>query len=125
MDSTYKTNKYKMPLLDIIGILSFNTSFYSSFAFLKREREDYVWALKVFSKVLDEKQPCIIITDKEFALINVIKIIFPNCTHLFCVWHIEKNILTNYKRYFEKRSITVHCKCLVTIKRKVCWGMDR
>jgi MULE transposase domain len=69
---------------------------------LKREHEEeYIWALKVFSKVLDEKQSCVIITEREFALINTIKIIFLNCTHLLCVWNIEKNILTNYKIYFE------------------------
>ncbi|XP_077221956.1 protein FAR1-RELATED SEQUENCE 5-like [Tasmannia lanceolata] len=33
MDCTYKTNKYKMPLLDIVGVTSFNSSFYSCFAF--------------------------------------------------------------------------------------------
>ncbi|KAL6532409.1 hypothetical protein OROGR_014379 [Orobanche gracilis] len=31
MDCTYKTNKYNMPLLDIIGVSCFNTSFYSGF----------------------------------------------------------------------------------------------
>ena len=34
MECTYKTNRYKMSLLDIVGISSFNTSFYSCFAFL-------------------------------------------------------------------------------------------
>ena len=39
MDCTYKTNKYKMPLLDVVGVSSFNTSFYSCFAFMqKKER---------------------------------------------------------------------------------------
>ena len=66
MDCTYKTNRYKMPLLDIIGISSFNTSFYSGFTFLKGEsEEDYIWALKRFSKILGEKQPYVIITDRS------------------------------------------------------------
>ncbi|XP_078159354.1 protein FAR1-RELATED SEQUENCE 5-like [Carex rostrata] len=108
MDCTYKTNRYKMPLLDIIGISSSNTSFYSSFAFLKGESEkDYIWALKMFSKILGEKQPYVIITDREFALINAINIVFPECKHLLCVWHIEKNILTKCKKYFETEEIWV------------------
>ncbi|XP_078149520.1 protein FAR1-RELATED SEQUENCE 5-like [Carex rostrata] len=108
MDCTYKTNRYKMPLLDIIGISSFNTSFYSGFAFLKREsEEDYIWALKRFSKIMGEKKPCVIITDREFALINAIKIVFPECKHLLCVWHIEKNILMKCKKYFETEEIWV------------------
>ncbi|XP_021762921.1 protein FAR1-RELATED SEQUENCE 5-like [Chenopodium quinoa] len=47
MDCTYKTNKYKMPLLDIVGVTSFNTLFFCGFAFLFKEKEsDYVWALQ-------------------------------------------------------------------------------
>ena len=108
MDCTYKINRYKMPLLDIIGISSFNTSFYSGFAFLKGEREeDYVWALKMFSKILGEKKPHVIITDREYALINAINIVFRECTHLLCVWHIDKNILAKCKKYFESEDIWV------------------
>ncbi|GAA0160256.1 hypothetical protein LIER_43516 [Lithospermum erythrorhizon] len=43
MDCTYKTNRYNMPLLEIIRIRSFNTSFYFCFIFLKSERlDDYL-----------------------------------------------------------------------------------
>ncbi|CAG8490265.1 9399_t:CDS:2 [Acaulospora morrowiae] len=46
MDCTYKTNKFIMPLLHIIGMTSFNITFSSCFAFLKSEQEeDYEWAL--------------------------------------------------------------------------------
>nr|GEV76541.1 protein FAR1-related sequence 5 [Tanacetum cinerariifolium] len=75
MDCTYKTNKYKMPLLDIIGVSSFNTSFYYGFSFLKNEDEDsYEWELNAFKKILgDNNQPSVIITDRELALMNGIK----------------------------------------------------
>jgi MULE transposase domain len=62
MDSTYKINRYKMSLLDIMKISSFNTFFIQVLFFFKREREeDYIWVLKMFSKILDEKQPCVVI----------------------------------------------------------------
>ncbi|GJW41654.1 protein FAR1-related sequence 5 [Tanacetum coccineum] len=49
MDCTYKTNRLNMPLLDIIGVSCFNTSFYSGFAFLKTETvKSYEWALEAF-----------------------------------------------------------------------------
>ncbi|XP_068339031.1 protein FAR1-RELATED SEQUENCE 2-like [Pyrus communis] len=98
MDCTYKTNKYKMPLLDIIGVSSFNTSFYSCFAFMqKEEEEDYVWALSMFSKLLGiDNHPVAIISDRELALMKAIESVFPRTTNILCVWHIEKNILTNY-----------------------------
>ncbi|GKD29422.1 PKS-NRPS hybrid synthetase, partial [Tanacetum coccineum] len=74
MDFTYKTNKYKMPLFDIIGVSCFNTSFYSGFVFLKKEDKDsYVWDLKVFKKFLGHaSQPAVIISDRELALLNVV-----------------------------------------------------
>ncbi|CAG8837662.1 15057_t:CDS:1, partial [Racocetra persica] len=42
IDYTYKTNKFRMPLLHVVGMTSFNTTFSSCFAFLKSEqKEDY------------------------------------------------------------------------------------
>ncbi|XP_077214390.1 protein FAR1-RELATED SEQUENCE 5-like [Tasmannia lanceolata] len=103
MDCTYKTNKYKMPLLDIVGVTSFNSSFYSCFAFLqKEEREDYVWALTMFNDMLDNvSRPTVIVTDRELALMGAIKIVFPGAMNLLCVWHIEKNILSKCKCHFQ------------------------
>ena len=40
MDCTYKTNKYKLPLLVIIGHTSLGTSFYVEFAFVAKEQEE-------------------------------------------------------------------------------------
>ncbi|EXL64793.1 hypothetical protein FOPG_18956 [Fusarium oxysporum f. sp. conglutinans race 2 54008] len=46
LDCTYKTNKYGMPLLDIIGADACQRSFCIAFAFLSSENEeDYTWAL--------------------------------------------------------------------------------
>lgn len=43
---TYKTNKFKMPLLNVVGLTGLDTTFYIAFAFLKGEQEqDYIWVL--------------------------------------------------------------------------------
>ena len=104
MDCTYKTNKYKMPLLDVVGVSSFNTSFYSCFAFIQKEgEEDYVWALTMFRDILSvENYPSVIVSDRELALMNAIRIVFPRTMNLLCIWHIEKNVLRNCKCHFEK-----------------------
>jgi len=39
-DTTYKTNKYYLPLLEIIGITSTNMTFVVAFAYLSSERMD-------------------------------------------------------------------------------------
>ncbi|KAL3498455.1 hypothetical protein ACH5RR_041187 [Cinchona calisaya] len=90
---------------EIIGVSSFNTSFYSCFVAMQKEEEsDYIWALERFKKLLGVgKNPSVIVTDSELALMNAIEIVFPSTTNLLCVWHIEKNILFKCKKYFEEK----------------------
>ena len=102
MDCTYKTNKYNMPLLDIVGVSCFNTSFYSGFVFLEKEDEaSYIWALSAFKKTLESREPSVIMIDRELALMNAIKKVFPNTTNLLCIWHIEKHVLAHCKKHFD------------------------
>ncbi|CAH1770883.1 10294_t:CDS:1, partial [Entrophospora sp. SA101] len=102
LDCTYKTNRYRMPLLNVVGMTSFNTTFFSCFAFLKDEKEaDYEWALTCISKIFNGmSHPKVIVTDRELALMNAIGRIFPGAHHLLCIWHINKNILAKCKRHF-------------------------
>ena len=103
MDCTYKTNRYRFPLLNIIGITACNKPFFSAFIFLKDEtRESYLWALTKLRSIL-KVFPRVIITDKEKALISAIETIFPNSKRMLCLWHIEKNLLTNVKAEFQDK----------------------
>jgi hypothetical protein len=103
LDCTYKTNRFGMPLLNIIGITSCFTSFFCGFAFLKSElEEDYIWALTCLKAIfLDIKYPSVFSTDRELALMNAIVKVFPGSQNLLCIWHIEKNILAKCKNKFE------------------------
>lgn len=78
LDCTYKTNRFKLPLLDIVGVTQFNTTFYAGFAFLARETQaDYEWALSQFKILFDNSsQPQVLCTDREKALMNAIKVTF-------------------------------------------------
>ena len=98
MDCTYKTNKFQMPLLNIVGIASTYQTFNAGFVFLNEENEEsYTWALEKFSRVIS---PAIICTDRELALMNSVSVVFPNCKNILCIWHINKNVLANCKKYF-------------------------
>jgi hypothetical protein len=46
--------------------------------------------------------PILIITDREIVLIKALDYIFPESTHLLCIWYININILANYRKYFLK-----------------------
>ncbi|KAI9913225.1 hypothetical protein PsorP6_006225 [Peronosclerospora sorghi] len=70
MDSTYKTNRFGMPLLNIVGITATYGTFNAGFAFIPYEtEEEYVWALENFSVVA---VPADIVTDREISLMNAI-----------------------------------------------------
>lgn len=46
MDDTYSTNRYKIPLLEIVGVTSTNMTFCVAFVYMHREKEvNYPWAL--------------------------------------------------------------------------------
>jgi hypothetical protein len=98
MDCTYKTNRFGMPLLNIVGITSTFSTFNAGFAFLRMETcEEYTWALEAFSSIV---RPKLIATDRELALMNAISIVFPSARHILCMWHINKNVLAHTKRFF-------------------------
>ncbi len=59
LECTYKTNKFDMPLLNLVGITSTYATFNAGFAFLHTENEEaYAWVLEQFSKVMTPKVLC-------------------------------------------------------------------
>ncbi len=105
MDCTYKTNRYKMPLLVITGVTALNTSFFVGFCFMEAEKTaDYVWVLeqlKLLYTQLDLPDPAVILTDCERGLINALRSVFRGSSHLLCIWHIDKNVLVNCRKHFD------------------------
>ncbi|XP_028108051.1 PKS-NRPS hybrid synthetase CHGG_01239-like [Camellia sinensis] len=103
MDCTYKTNRYRLPLLEIVGVISTEMTFSVAFAYLQYERVDnYAWVLATLRDVMDGfVVPTVIVTDRELALMNAIQKIFPSARNLLCRWHISKNVLTKCKKMFE------------------------
>ncbi|XP_074292997.1 uncharacterized protein LOC141619875 [Silene latifolia] len=94
VDSTYNTNMYKMPLLEVVGVTPTHRNFSVFFAFLQNEKEIfYNWALKCMREVFNpDEYPEVIISDRELALINAIEKHFPTSKYLLCRRHIEKNV---------------------------------
>jgi hypothetical protein len=97
LDCTYKTNKYRMPLLDIVGVDACQRSFCIAFAFLAGEEEsDYIWAMERLRSIYElagARLPSVMITDRCLASMNAIEQVFPETFSLLCLWHINKAIL--------------------------------
>jgi hypothetical protein len=98
LDCTYKTNKFDMRLLNVVGITSTYVTFNIGFAFLHAKNEEaYAWVLEQFSEVVTPKVLC---TDRKLALMNGIARVFPSCHNILYCWHINRNILANCKTRF-------------------------
>ncbi|KAF3901952.1 hypothetical protein ABW20_dc0100979 [Dactylellina cionopaga] len=103
LDSTYKTNVFKMPLLHCVGTTSTYHTFTLFICFMRAEKEaDYAWAISIMRELLGDTAPKALVTDRELALMNAIQVYFPQpeTTNLLCVWHINKNIAANHKRSY-------------------------
>ncbi|XP_073222978.1 protein FAR-RED ELONGATED HYPOCOTYL 3-like [Cicer arietinum] len=108
MDSTYKTNKYRLPLFEIVGVTSTGLTFNVAFAYMDYERQDnFWWALEKLKElfVSNTSFPQVIVTDRELALMNAIKVVFPSSTNLLCQLHINKNVGAKCKQYILKKDM--------------------
>jgi len=95
MASTYKTNTYRMPLFEIVGVTSTKMTYSVAFAFLSFEQENnFTWALEMLVGLLTSKlnMPKVIVTDRNTALMNVVATVLPEIEHVLCYFHIEKNV---------------------------------
>ena len=87
MDTTYQTNKYRLSLLEIVGVTCTRLSFSAGFAFLSSEKEkNFKWALQKIrvSLLTSYVGPKVIVCDRDLALMNAINIVFPKATNLLC-----------------------------------------
>ncbi|KAL5161972.1 putative protein FAR1-RELATED SEQUENCE 10 [Glycine soja] len=85
--NTYKTNRYRLPLLDFVGVTPTTMTFSVGFAYLKAERvNNIVWALERFRGLFlrNDHLPVVIVTNRDLALMNAVKTVFLECTNLLC-----------------------------------------
>lgn len=100
IDSTYKTNRYRLSLLDFVGVTPTEMTFSASFAYLEGERvNNMVWALEWFWGLFlrCDALPGVIVTNKDLALMHAMKTVFPEWTNLLCRFHIDKNVKAKCK----------------------------
>jgi hypothetical protein len=103
LDATYKKNRYKLPLLHVIGQAASNQSFTIAFCFFShKDEENYTWAVNNLKNLIwqSKQTPKVFITDRDNALQNALTEVFPASQANLCTWHINKNITTNCKKHF-------------------------
>ncbi|XP_038715060.1 protein FAR-RED ELONGATED HYPOCOTYL 3-like [Tripterygium wilfordii] len=105
MDATYKTNRFRMPLLEIVGVTPTNMAYCIAFELLNSEKEDnYTWALRCLQSTIKESiAPRVIVTDRELTLMKSCALVFPDTKKLLYRWHIYRSVLANCKRLFQDK----------------------
>ena len=99
MDSTYKSNRYNMPLLHFGGVTPNNTYYSATFAFMSGEsEEDFYWAIDQFKRLIrfDLQRPKCFITDNDKGMRNALSQVF-DVPQMLCSWHIQQNVLHRVK----------------------------
>ena len=107
INSTYKTNRYRLPLLNFVGVTPTGMTFFAGFVYLESERvNNVVWALERFRGLFLRRGRLlvVIVTDRDLALMNAVKIVFPECTNLLCRFHINKNVKAKYKSLISQKN---------------------
>jgi hypothetical protein len=106
MDATYKTNRFKMPLLHFVGVTSMDTNFSAAFCFLPGETaEDYLWAIQSFKFAMGNIRPRVIVTDGDDGLKGACKDVFPGVPQRLCLWHINQNVLAKAKTTWKENAL--------------------
>ncbi|XP_076923957.1 protein FAR1-RELATED SEQUENCE 5-like [Bidens hawaiensis] len=103
IDTTYNTNMYKWPFVQFVGVTSTSKSFCIAHAVIFREQEcNFTWGLEFLKDMLvDCREPRVILTDRDQALMNACETVFPNATKNLCRWHIMQNIQRKHKSLFQ------------------------
>jgi len=91
-DTTYLTNRYKMPCAPFIGINNHGLSIQLGCGFVRNElKNSFVWLFKMFLEAMGGVQPKSIITDQDTAMKEAIKVVFTDAIHRNCRWHVMQN----------------------------------
>ncbi|XP_057515687.1 PKS-NRPS hybrid synthetase cheA-like [Amaranthus tricolor] len=93
-DTTYKINKQKWSLCEVIGMTPTNHNFLVAFCLMRDEAAvSYSWVLQRLRDIFDTAQtPSVIVTDRDEGLSAVIHDVFPDVQHLLCIWHIANDV---------------------------------
>ncbi len=90
-----------MFFVNIIGMTGTNRNFFTKNIFIPGERyEDYILIFFIIRKLYDIyelRYLLIFVTDTYPAEITAMERVFPGVNYIFCIWHINYNILAKLK----------------------------
>jgi hypothetical protein len=93
-DTTFQTNKFKMPFAPILGTNHHKqTIIFGCALIFNGTIPSFVWLFESFLKAMSGKHPSTVFTDQDAAMATTIAHLFPNTAHRLCLWHIGQNVV--------------------------------
>ncbi|XP_058218516.1 PKS-NRPS hybrid synthetase cheA-like [Rhododendron vialii] len=130
IDATYKSNEYRIPLLEVVGITSTMKTYSLMFAYLNNEtKERLIWALDTLKRWMVGKGaalPSVIVSDRDLALLGAIEICFPLAQHILCIWHINQCVMkkcspmlgTRWDEFSEAWQLLIHSSTPMSLQQR-------
>ncbi|KAI9195127.1 hypothetical protein LWI28_011980 [Acer negundo] len=92
-DTTYFTNKYKIPLVLFIGVNHHIQPTLLGCALIADETVyTFVWLFQTWFIAMGERAPRVILTDQNDAVKAAAAAVFPDTHHCFSLWHVLEKI---------------------------------
>ncbi|EXB29143.1 Protein FAR1-RELATED SEQUENCE 4 [Morus notabilis] len=92
-DTTYFSNKYKIPLVLFIGVNHHIQPALLGCALIADETVyTFVWLMQTWLVAMGEQAPRVILTDQNNAIKAAIAAIFPSTRHCFCLWQVMEKM---------------------------------
>lgn len=93
LETTYFTNKYKLPLVLFVGVNHHIQPTLLGCALIADETFcTFVWLLRTWFVAMGERAPRVILTDQNDAIKAATEAVLPDTRHCFCLWHILEKI---------------------------------
>lgn len=91
LDTTCRTNKYGLPFVSFLGLNHHRTpAFFGCGVVSDDSLDSYLWLLRAF--LLGRDKPKSVITDSCDAVVEAVKIVFPDASHRICSSHVERDV---------------------------------
>ncbi|XP_022730590.1 protein FAR1-RELATED SEQUENCE 4-like isoform X1 [Durio zibethinus] len=92
-DSTYFTNKYKIPLVLFIGVNHHIQPTLFGCALIADETVyTFLWLMQTWFIAMGERAPRVMLTDQNNAIKAAVASVFPSTRHCFCLWHVLEKL---------------------------------
>jgi zinc finger SWIM domain-containing protein 3 len=85
-DSTYKTNRYNLPLVPFVWVNHHRNIVIFRCVIISHDNiESYVWMLHTFSEAMIQKHLVSVITDGDLTMQRANRLVWPNSSHRLCI----------------------------------------